>query len=98
MDELSPEGIPRCASKDNSESSVYVPLCVLDYLPNTFECPVNLLAGDDQRRGQTDYSFVRFFAENPQLFHRLAVRPGRAAHFHAHPPPAPAHVAHVGAA
>jgi len=49
-----------------------------EYLANLFSRPVNLLLGDDQRRGNADNMVVGFLAEEPAVFQLIAVLAGAA--------------------
>src|SRR5690348_2152195 len=56
-----------------------------NYFPDAVEGPVNLLAGDDQRRGDADHAIVRLLAEDALLLQRLAIGARRAVHLDADP-------------
>src|SRR5208337_3465576 len=73
-------------------------MLALDNPPDSLECPVDLLAGDHQRRADANDVFVGLLGEESLLFQRLAVRTGWAAKFDADPKPLAADLFQVGTA
>src|SRR5512146_1347837 len=68
-----------------------------DFL-NALECPVNLLAGNDEGWGDADDAVMCFFAQDSLLLQRFAVRPRRAVHLDSDPQAAAADFAQIAAA
>src|SRR6185437_713991 len=72
-------------------------LLFFNHLADAVKSPVNLLAGNDQRRRDADNAIVRLLAENSLLFQRLAIGPCRAVHLDADPEPSATNFAQVTA-
>src|SRR3972149_3760890 len=73
-------------------SQVTVGWLPFDDLLDAFECPVNFVARDDERRREPDDTVVRFLAEQSRVLQGLAIGTGRNGQLEADPEPAAADV------
>jgi hypothetical protein len=61
------------------------PLAAFQHLADTIERPIDLVAGNGQRRGDADHAIVCFLAEYALILERFAVGPCRAVQLDSYP-------------